>query len=236
MKDDRSLGAEASERVREQGDELRPADADQLPRGPAGFASGPSALKIVRMPSSRLTVPSSLMAGWKPGAKRKTRPTSSRTSPAASGSRSIATPHASSTSAEPTREEIERFPCLATSRARARGDDRRGRRDIEEVASDSAGPARVEQWAAAAGDAAHARSQGGDRSGDLVRCLAARRDPEQDRALLRLRRPPVHEVAEASSASALRGRRAATVRKASATAGVIARAPGNSQQPPPLRA
>src|SRR6266545_2762731 len=81
---------------------------------PAGFARGPSALKMVRTPSSLLTVPSSFIAGWNAGAKRKTSPISSSNRPARSGSRSIAIPAAARTSADPTREEIERLPCLAT--------------------------------------------------------------------------------------------------------------------------
>ena len=115
MKDDRPLARRATRARRRAAatSSGRPTPIN-CRAAPAGLASGPSALKIVRTPSSRRTVPSSFIAGWNDGAKRKTSPTSSSTRPAARGSSSTATPQAARTSAEPTREEIERLPCLAT--------------------------------------------------------------------------------------------------------------------------
>src|SRR6185295_12235748 len=83
-------------------------------RAPAGLVSGPRRLKMVRSPSSRRTGITSRMAGWRRGAKRKVMPTASRVRPAVSGSISIFTPRAASTSALPERLETERLPCLAT--------------------------------------------------------------------------------------------------------------------------
>src|SRR5215203_412829 len=83
-------------------------------RAPAGLVSGPRTLKMVRRPSSRRTGITSRMAGWSRGANRKVMPTASRVRPAVSGSISIWTPRAASTSALPERLETERLPCLAT--------------------------------------------------------------------------------------------------------------------------
>ena len=82
---------------------------------PAGLARGPITLKIVRTPSSRRTPASSFIAGWKAGENRKTIPAWSSTRPAPAASRPRCTPLDSSTSAEPTRDETERLPCLATA-------------------------------------------------------------------------------------------------------------------------
>src|SRR5947209_4486412 len=83
-------------------------------RAPAGLVSGPRRLKMVRIASSRRTGIPSRMAGWRRGAKRKAMPTASSVRPAVSGSISIFTPSAASTSARPERLETERLPCLAT--------------------------------------------------------------------------------------------------------------------------
>src|SRR3954451_14302991 len=83
-------------------------------RAPAGLVSGPRTLKIVRIPSSRRTGITSRMAGCSSGAKRKAIPTVSSVRPAVSGSISIFTPRAASTSALPDLLETERLPCLAT--------------------------------------------------------------------------------------------------------------------------
>src|SRR6185503_11835492 len=81
---------------------------------PAGFVSGPSTLNTVRTPSSRLTGPAWRMAGWWAWANMNPNPTSSMQSATSAGARSIRTPSASSTSADPLRDDTARLPCLAT--------------------------------------------------------------------------------------------------------------------------
>ena len=81
---------------------------------PAGFESGPSRLKTVRVPSSTRVGPTWRMAPWCRGAMRKPIPTSHRAARTSVMSASMATPSAASRSAEPEREESARLPCLAT--------------------------------------------------------------------------------------------------------------------------
>src|SRR5579875_2173724 len=81
---------------------------------PAGLQRGPSTLKTVRTPSSRLGTAAKRKDGWKRGANRKPIPTSRMQLATPSGARSIRTPSASSTSALPQAEEAARLPCLAT--------------------------------------------------------------------------------------------------------------------------
>ena len=81
---------------------------------PAGFVSGPSTLNTVRTPSSRLTGPAWRMAGWWAWANMNPNPTSSMQSATSAGARSMRTPSASSTSADPLRDDTARLPCLAT--------------------------------------------------------------------------------------------------------------------------
>ena len=82
-------------------------------RAPAGFVSGPSRLKIVRTASSRRTGTTKRVAWWCAGANMKPNPSSSMSRPTASGARSIRTPRASRTSAEPLSPVAERLPCFA---------------------------------------------------------------------------------------------------------------------------
>src|SRR4051794_31290854 len=82
---------------------------------PAGFVSGPRKLKIVRTASSLRTGTTKRVAPWWAGANMKPKPTSAMQRATASGLRSIRTPRASSTSAEPERPVAERLPCLATA-------------------------------------------------------------------------------------------------------------------------
>ena len=82
---------------------------------PAGLVSGPRKLKIVRTASSLRTGTTKRVAPWCAGANMKPKPTSSMQRATASGARSIRTPSASSTSAEPDRPVAERLPCLATA-------------------------------------------------------------------------------------------------------------------------
>src|SRR5512136_788228 len=81
---------------------------------PAGFASGPRALKMVLIPSCRLAGIAFFIDGWYAGAKRKQNPLSRIAWQASFGPRSIGTPNASRQSALPEDELTERLPCLAT--------------------------------------------------------------------------------------------------------------------------
>src|SRR6516162_9581219 len=80
----------------------------------AGLDSGPSRLKIVRVPSSTRAGATWRVALWWRGAIRKPRPISHRQRRTIAKSASILTPSAVSTSADPDREESARLPCLAT--------------------------------------------------------------------------------------------------------------------------
>ena len=82
--------------------------------GRAGFVSGPMKLKTVGTRSSRLTGVAFPAAGWNTGANMKPMPASARHRCTPPASRSILTPSASSTSAEPQCDEAARLPCLAT--------------------------------------------------------------------------------------------------------------------------
>src|SRR4051794_29235661 len=82
---------------------------------PAGLVSGPRKLKIVRTASSFRTGTTKRVAPWWAGANMNPKPACSMQRATASGSRSIRTPSASSTSAEPDRPVAERLPCLATA-------------------------------------------------------------------------------------------------------------------------
>ena len=82
--------------------------------GRAGFNSGPMRLNRVRAPSSFRMGMMRLKAGWKVGAKRKTKFFLARAWGTASGSTVRGRPRASTTSAEPQVEETERLPCLTT--------------------------------------------------------------------------------------------------------------------------
>src|SRR5215211_2233292 len=83
-------------------------------RAPAGLVSGPRKLKIVRTASSLRTGTTWRMARWKRGANMKPKPSSEMQAATASGPRSMRTPSASRTSAEPHWLVAERLPCLAT--------------------------------------------------------------------------------------------------------------------------
>src|SRR3954470_750797 len=82
---------------------------------PAGLVSGPRKLKIVRTASSLRTGITNRVAPWWAGANMNPKPTSLIHRATASGLRSIRTPSASRTSAEPDRPVAERLPCLATA-------------------------------------------------------------------------------------------------------------------------
>src|ERR1700754_3700261 len=81
---------------------------------PAGLASGPNRLKIVRVASSTRVGPTFFQAGWCEGANMKTIPVSATQRPTCSGVISILTPSDDSTSAAPERDDSARLPCLAT--------------------------------------------------------------------------------------------------------------------------
>src|SRR3954452_19212732 len=82
---------------------------------PAGLVNGPRKLKIVRTASSLRTGTTKRVAPWWAGANMKPKPTSSMQRATATGVRSMRTPSASSTSAEPDSPVAERLPCLATA-------------------------------------------------------------------------------------------------------------------------
>src|SRR4051812_15315472 len=82
---------------------------------PAGLVSGPRKLKIVRTASSLRTGTTKRVAPWWAGANMNPKPACSMQRATASGSRSMRTPSASSTSAEPDSPVAERLPCLATA-------------------------------------------------------------------------------------------------------------------------
>ena len=80
----------------------------------AGLASGPSRLKIVRVPSSTRGPAAWRIEGWWRGANRKAQFAARRISGSRSSGTSTFTPSAASTSAPPVREDSARLPCLAT--------------------------------------------------------------------------------------------------------------------------
>ena len=86
---------------------------------PAGLESGPSRLKIVRVPSSTRVGPTWRIAAWWAGAIMKPIPASWMQRSTPSGERPILTPSAASVSAAPEREEAARLPCLATGTPQA---------------------------------------------------------------------------------------------------------------------
>ena len=73
----------------------------------------------MRTPSPRRTGITAFIAGCSRGANRNAKPCASSRAPSRSGSRSSGTPSASSTSAEPQRDDTERLPCLATAAPQA---------------------------------------------------------------------------------------------------------------------
>jgi len=83
-------------------------------RAPAGFVSGPSRLNAVCPFSSRRARIACRIAVCAACAKKNPIPICSSASPIRSSEISIRTPSASSTSAEPARELIDRLPCFAT--------------------------------------------------------------------------------------------------------------------------
>src|SRR3954469_1238546 len=82
--------------------------------GRAGLVSGPRKLKTVPMPISRRGAPVCRKPGWKTGAKKKPIPASCTQRATPGAGRSMTTPSASSTSADPDDDDAARLPCLAT--------------------------------------------------------------------------------------------------------------------------
>ena len=78
------------------------------------MVSGPRMLKTVLKPSSFRMAPTYFMEVWYFWAKKKHRPTFSRSFTQVSGLCSMLTPRASRQSAVPHWEEAARFPCFAT--------------------------------------------------------------------------------------------------------------------------
>jgi hypothetical protein len=81
---------------------------------PAGFASGPKRLKMVRVPSSTRGPATCRMAPWWRGAIMNPIPASRIACSTTGNSASMFTPSCARTSAEPDREDRLRLPCLAT--------------------------------------------------------------------------------------------------------------------------
>jgi len=112
---------------------------------PAGLVSGPSTLKIVRIPSSLRGPMTAFIAGWKTGASMNPIPSVSIASSTAGGSASTSAPATSSTSALPDEGGHRVVAVLGDRDARARRDDRGGRRDVDCVVVVAAGPASVDE-------------------------------------------------------------------------------------------
>ena len=196
VKDDRALVAERRERVGEQARQIRPADADELARR----------ARRVRERSERVEdrADAELAADRAELLHRRVerrREEEDETGLVEDPARSIWL----ELDGEPGRREHVRradprgdgsVAVLRDGGARSGRDDRRRRREIEEVAAEPARTARVEKRRPARRDPAHPAPERRDRSRDLLGSLAARRDPEKDRALLRLGRLAVHEIAE----------------------------------------
>src|SRR5262249_21701005 len=81
---------------------------------PARLDSGPSRLKLVRVPRSMRVGPTVFIAGWWAGADIKPIPASRMHKATCFASRSILTPSACRASAAPDLDDSARFPCLAT--------------------------------------------------------------------------------------------------------------------------
>mmetsp|Transcript_15118 Transcript_15118/g.38098 ORF Transcript_15118/g.38098 Transcript_15118/m.38098 type:complete len:215 (-) Transcript_15118:320-964(-) len=86
---------------------------------PAAFVMGPRMLKQVLTPSFLRTGATKRIAGWLTGAIIKATPTLSTHSTTWAGLRSILTPRASKTSADPQALLTERLPALATVQPQA---------------------------------------------------------------------------------------------------------------------
>ena len=144
---------------------------------PAGLVSGPRKLKIVRTASSLRTGTTKRVAPWWAGANMNPNPTSLMQRATASGLRSMRTPSASSTSAEPDRPVALRLPCLATAQPVAGGDQRGGRGDVERRPP-AAGAGGVDQVVAAGRDRRRERAHRRGEADQLVDRLAlgAQRD------------------------------------------------------------
>ena len=86
---------------------------------PAGLDSGPSRLKIVRVPNSTRVGATWRMALWCRGAIRKQVPASLKARSSSFRSASMLTPRAARTSAAPVFDDSARLPCLATGTPQA---------------------------------------------------------------------------------------------------------------------
>ena len=105
-----------------------------------GWPSGPRMLNAVGMPSSRRGGPAWRSAGWNAGREAERHAGLPRRSAAtSSGASSIATPSASSRSADAARRRRGPVAVLAHRHAGAGDDERRQRRDVDGVAAVAAG-------------------------------------------------------------------------------------------------
>ena len=127
-----ALGAEPAQRLRHRAQPFRRRRRRSSAASPApGLASGPSRLKMVRVPSSTRGPAAWRIEAWWRGAIRKTMPASASTA----GSRSIGTssvmPSAASASAAPDLRRQRPVAVLGDRHAAARHHHRRGGRDVE---------------------------------------------------------------------------------------------------------
>ena len=164
---------------------------------PAGLESGPSRLKIVRVPSSTRVGPTFFIAGWCAGANMKPMPASSM-------QRATLLRRELDLDAERTqhvrraRARGERAVAVLGDRnAGARHDEGRAGRDVVGARRIAAGADHVDR-VGGRGDAQHLLAHGGDRAGDFLDGLAAHAQRHQEAAHLRRRGLARHHAVEAA--------------------------------------
>ena len=108
-------GAQPRQRARDRVEERGVGHPDQLARRARRVGQRPEEVEDRAHASSLRTGTTQRVAPWWAGANMKPKPTCSMQRATASGPRSIRTPSASSTSAEPDSPVAERLPCLATA-------------------------------------------------------------------------------------------------------------------------
>ena len=111
----------------------------------AGLASGPSRLKIVRVPSSTRGPAAWRIDGWWRGANRKAQSAARRMSGSRSSGTSTLTPSAASTSAPPVRDGQRAVAVLGHRHAAAGHDEGHGGGDVQRAGGVAAGAADVDR-------------------------------------------------------------------------------------------
>ena len=213
------LGAERGQRLREQRHQLRPAHADQLPRGAGGIRE--RAEDVEDRPDAELPPHA---------AERLHRRVERRREQEHEADVVEHPPRERGLEVDPDPAGLEHVgradargdravPVLGHGGSRSGGHDRGGGRDVEEVAAEAARAAGVEQRRAPRCDAAASGAAAPSprpRSPRPSRRASA--SPSRSRALLRLGGPAVHEIAERrlgerAAAAACRTRRCAAPRR-----------------------